>query len=349
MASKNRTPAVTLHDVARESGVSLATASRTLNGSARKVNDAYRERVLAAAAKLGYSTNLSAQAVAKGATSTVALLVSDIADPYFSSIASGVIAASEAAGLVVTIAVTHGDPARELELVRALRGGRPRVMMLAGSRFADDVSGAALATELESFERTGGRVVMLTQSSLPFPAVHLDNRAGARALAEELVGLGYRSFAVVHGPAALHTSADRVRGFREGLAAHGVELDPALSIESAFTRDGGYEATVRLLESHGDDIDLVFAVNDVMAIGASSALRDHGVEPGSGIGVAGFDDIPSVRDVNPAVTTVAVPLADIGSRAIAMALDEDADSDASVLVPTSVVVRRSTPRRAPER
>ena len=82
-----RAPA-TLHDVAREAGVSLATASRSLNGSTRKVNEEYRKRVLEAAARLDYSPNLSAQAVARGTTTTVALLVADIADPYFSSIAA---------------------------------------------------------------------------------------------------------------------------------------------------------------------------------------------------------------------------------------------------------------------
>lgn len=345
MAPKDRTAAVTLHDVARESGVSLATASRALNGSARKVNDAYRARVIAAATKLGYSTNLSAQAVAKGTTSTVALLVSDIADPYFSSIASGVLAAAEAAGLVVTIGVTHRDPQRELELVRTLRGGRPRMMLLAGSRFDDESSRDALVGELEAFERSGGRVVMLSQRSLPFPTVQLDNRAGARALARDLVGLGYRRFAVVHGPSTLLTSADRVKGFTEGLADGGVALDPALVVETAFTRDGGHAATVRLLDEHSGDIDLIFAVNDVMAIGASSALRDRGVEPGAGIGVAGFDDIPTVRDVSPAITTVAVPLVEIGGRAVAMALDPESDGESSVVLPTSVVVRDSTPGR----
>ncbi|KQQ05546.1 MULTISPECIES: LacI family DNA-binding transcriptional regulator [unclassified Rathayibacter] len=345
MASKDRTAAVTLHDVARESGVSLATASRALNGSARKVNDAYRARVVAAATKLGYSTNLSAQAVAKGTTSTVALLVSDIADPYFSSIASGVLAAAEAAGLVVTIGVTRRDPLRELELVRTLRGGRPRVMVLAGSRFDDESSRDALVAELEAFERSGGRVVMLSQRSLPFPTVQLDNRAGARDLAVELVALGYRRFAIVHGPASLLTSADRMQGFTDGLAAHGVSVDPALVVETAFTRDGGHAATLRLLDEHADDIDLIFAVNDVMAIGASSALRSRGVEPGADIGVAGFDDIPTLRDVSPAITTVAVPLTEIGSRAIAMALDDDADGDTSVVLPTAVVVRESTPGR----
>ncbi|NQX27358.1 LacI family DNA-binding transcriptional regulator [Microbacteriaceae bacterium VKM Ac-2854] len=343
MTDAPRTSAVTLHDVAREAGVSLATASRSLNGSTRKVNEEYRSRVVAAATKLGYSANLSAQAVAKGSTNTVALLVSDIADPYFSTIASGVIRAAEASGLVVTMAVTGRDPQRELDIVRTLRGGRPRVIILAGSRFADEEAHDALVAELRSFQRTGGKVVMISQGSLPFPTVQLDNRAGARDLAEALVGLGYRRFAIIAGSSTLLTSVDRVAGFREGLAAHDLAIDDALVAESSFTRDGGYESATALLAAHADEIDCVFAVNDVMAMGVTSAMRALGITPGSGIAVAGFDDIPTVQDVSPALTTVAVPLAALGERSLALALG--ADADAADPIGTSVVLRASTPRR----
>lgn len=343
MTDAPRTSAVTLHDVAREAGVSLATASRSLNGSTRKVNEDYRARVVAAATRLGYSANLSAQAVAKGSTNTVALLVSDIADPYFSTIASGVIRAAEAAGLVVTMAVTGRDPQRELEIVRTLRGGRPRVIILAGSRFADEDAHDALVAELRSFESTGGKVVMISQGSLPFPTVQLDNRAGARALAEALVGLGYRRFAIIAGSSTLLTSVDRVAGFRDGLAAHGLMIDDALVVESSFTRDGGYAAATTLLGAHAAEIDCVFAVNDVMAMGVTSAMRALGISPGADIAVAGFDDIPTVQDVSPALTTVAVPLAALGERSLALALGEDVG--ATDPVGTAVVVRESTPRR----
>ena len=132
--ASSRASAPTLHDVAAAAGVSLATASRVLNGSARKVAESYRDRVQAAADELGYTANLSAQATARGTSAIIALLVADIADPYFGQLASGVARGADEAGLVVTIAITERDAARETRLVRALRGQRPRALILAASR-----------------------------------------------------------------------------------------------------------------------------------------------------------------------------------------------------------------------
>lgn len=344
MSDISRTAPATLHDVAREAGVSLATASRSLNGSTRKVNEEYRQRVLEAAARLNYSPNLSAQAVARGTTTTVALLVADIADPYFSSIASGVVAEADRERLIVTMSATERDPERELELVRQLRGQRPRVLILAGSRPTTDPTGGALAAELAAYEQSGGRVVLISRNELDFRTVLLDNRAGAEALARALTGIGYRRFAVVTGGEGLRTAADRLEGFRDGLAASGGRLDDADVIREAFTRDGGYEGTRKLIERGLDELELVFAANDVMAVGALSAIRDAGLTPGRDLAVAGFDDIPTVQDVTPPLTTVRVPLEELGCRALRLALD-GADEDGGV-VTTEVVLRDSTPPRA---
>jgi len=344
-ASPTSSPA-TLHDVAREAGVSLATASRSLNGSARKVNDDYRQRVLAAAARLNYSPNFSAQAVAKGSTSTVALLVSDIADPYFSSIAAGVIQAAEADGLIVTMAVTERDSERELKLVRALRGQRPRVMILTGSRSDGSESQMELITELTAFAATGGRVVLISQEGLPFSTVVVDNYRGARALANSLVGHGYRRFAAIGGDRSLVTSRDRLAGFADGLAEHGIAIHPDHIVRGEFTRDGGFQAATELLAGGLDNIDLIFAVSDVMAIGAMSALREAGVAVPGDVAVAGFDDIDTARDVTPALTTVHIPLADLGRRAVELALSDEASSlDEVIRVETRVVLRASSPPR----
>lgn len=341
--TSRRAPA-TLHDVAREAGVSLATASRSLNGSTRKVNEEYRKRVLEAAARLDYSPNLSAQAVARGTTTTVALLVADIADPYFSSIAAGVIAEADRERLIVTMAATERDPERELDLVRTLRGQRPRVMILAGSRPTTDPTDGALGEELRAYERSGGRVVLISRNEFDLRTVLVDNMVGAKSLAKELAGIGYRRFAIITGGEGLRTAADRVEGFRAGLAEAGGTLSDDDVIRDAFTRDGGYNGMRTLLERGLGDIELVFAANDVMAVGALSAIRDAGLIPGTDVAVAGFDDIPTVRDVTPALTTVRVPLEEIGRRALRLALG-DADAAGEGPVRTEVVLRASTPPR----
>ena len=128
---------VTLMDVANEAGVSLATASRAFNGSTRRVREDLRERVLVAAKKLNYTANAPAQAMARGHTNVVGLLVHDIADPYFSSIAAGVMKAAEEHHLIVTVGSTMRRPQRELDYLAALRGQRSRAVILAGSRVDD--------------------------------------------------------------------------------------------------------------------------------------------------------------------------------------------------------------------
>lgn len=347
MPRPNGPSPVTLHDVAREAGVSLATASRAINGSTRRVRDDYRARVLAAAKRLNYKPNYAAQAVARGTTTTVGLLVGDVSDPYFSRIAAGVIEAADAAGLAVTMAATGRDSSRELDLVRTMAAQRPRVMIVAGSRLAGNPDQPALIEELTALAESGGRVIMISQPVLPFPTVAMDNTTGARQLAEALAGLGYRRFAVLRGNDALETSNERLRGFRDGLAEHGIELADRHVISTEFTRDGGYAGALELIKEARGEVELIFAVNDVMAVGAMSALRSVGLRPGVDVAVAGYDDIPTVRDVTPALTTVGIPLAEIGREAVRHALETpDAQPGKASVVWTaksSVVIRESTP------
>lgn len=339
-----RQTAVTLHDVAREAGVSVATASRALNGSSRKVRTENATRVRAAAAKLNYRPHLSAQATARGQTRTAALVVGDIADPYFSAIAAGVTQAAEEAGLIVTMAVAGRSPARELEIVRTLRGQRPRLIVIAGSRIDGAETRTALMGELEAYRSAGGRVVMISQRDLPFDTVTIDNAGGAYQLARALAAAGYRRFAIFRAPASVRTSRDRCAGFLAGLREMGLGVEDRFVMETEFTRAGGYEAARRLAERGLDGVEMVFAVTDVMAIGAMSAFRDAGLVPGLDVGVAGFDDIDSARDVTPALTTVAVPLRQVGLTAMRIALSDD-PGPVNVQTSTTVLLRESTPSR----
>ena len=209
LASQQRS-AATLHDVAREAGVSLATASRVLNGSARKVAESYRERVEEAAKRLGYTANLSAQATARGTSAIIALLVADIADPYFGQLAAGVARGADEAGLVVTIAITERDAEREARLVRALRGQRPQGLILAASGPRTRTATACRA-ELDAFAAMGGRVVALGPGGGDVRSVAVDNTGGARALGAALTELGYGRH---HPRCAPRASAPRMTASR---------------------------------------------------------------------------------------------------------------------------------------
>jgi LacI family transcriptional regulator len=344
------TGAVTLSDVAREAGVSVATASRAINGGTRRVREDLRERVTAAAARLNYAVNAQAQATARGRTNVVGLVVHDIADPYFASIAAGVMRAAERHGLLVTVGSTDGRPERELDYLAALRGQRGQAVILAGSRVDDARILRALAEQIAAFEAGGGRAVVISQQLLPVDTVVVENRGGARALAAELAGRGYSRFGVLAGPRALVTARDRLEGFRDGLARAGLRA-PAV-VRGEFTRDGGHAAMNELLDSEfwdADGIECVFAVNDVMAVGAMTACRERGLALPDDLALAGFDDIATLRDVHPALSTVRLPLAEIGASALDLVLTGTAGTaPRQRRVKGEVVLRASTPGRRPD-
>ncbi|WP_052668737.1 substrate-binding domain-containing protein [Nitriliruptor alkaliphilus] len=338
----SKRPPVTLEDVAREAGVSLATASRAINGSARKVGDELRAKVLAVAARMDYEPNATAQAMARGQADLIGLLVHDIGDPYFSAIATGVIDAADRHDLLVTLASTQRSADREIAHLVAFRRQRARGIILTGSRFEDRGATARLEVEIRKFQAMGGRVAVVSQRLLDADTVLIDNEAGARSLANQLVGLGYRTFTILSGAANLLTSNERVRGFKEGLLAAGVHEDITV-IESDFTRDGGYDSMISCLEREPAPQHCVFAVNDVMAVGAMAAVRDRDLRVGADVAVAGFDDITTLRDVTPPLTTVRLPLADIGEYALGMLFDADRTDPLIHHVQGEVILRASTP------
>jgi LacI family transcriptional regulator len=337
--------AVTLARVAEVAGVSIATASRVLNGSTlRTVRGDLQERVMLVAADLGYTPNAHAQAMARGSSTIIGLIVNDISDPYFSTIAAGVMRVAEGRGIVV-LGSTRNQSAQELEYVTMLRVQRAKALVIVGSRTTDANQTKRLAAEVAAFQAAGGRVSVVSQNRLGADTVMPENRAGAHALALALVEAGHRSFAVLGGPPTLVVATDRVKGFSDGVVAAGLPLQNSIRvIPGDFTRDGGYAAAGQLLDE-GPLPDCIFAVNDVMAMGAMAALRERGCVVPRDVGIAGFDDIPTLRDIAPALTTVRLPLVEMGERAGAMALDATPGQGPRLLrIRGEVALRESTRR-----
>jgi LacI family transcriptional regulator len=345
-------PAVTLTDVAIRAGVSQPTASRVLNGSSRRPSPAVVEAVRRAAEELGYISNAQARALARSQTGLVGLVVHDIADPYFSTIAAGVQSEASQRDLQVLLATTLRNTEQEIRAVNAFIGHRTDAIVLVGSRLYTDEGlrdQERLIRLLERYRELGGRVAVIGQ---PLPGTHTiapENRAGAAALAQTLLAQGHTEFVVLAGPPKIGAAADRVAGFLRELRRAGIK--PLAVVPGGFTRDGGYEAAQQVLASLCPPRRwgaCVFAVNDVMALGAIAAFRDAGLRTPRDVRVAGFDDIPTLRDHDPGLTTVGLPLQEMGRRAIEMALAPDTGEQSVTRVTGRVVVRASTnlPRNA---
>lgn len=339
-------PGVTLTDVALRAGVSQPTASRVLNGSSRRPSPAVVEAVRRAAEELGYISNAQAQALARSQTGLVGLVVHDIADPYFSTIAAGVQGEASQRDRQVLLATTLRSTEQEIRAVNAFIGHRTDAIVLVGSRLHTDEGlrdQERLTGLLGRYRDLGGRITVIGQ---PLPGAHTiapDNRAGAAALARALIEQAPRPFVVLGGPPKLATAADRTAGFVRELRRAGIK--PLAVVPGEFTRDGGYEAATQVIAELRPERRwgaCVFAVNDVMALGAIAAFRDAGLRTPRDVQVAGFDDIPTLRDHDPALTTVALPLQEMGRRAIEMALAPDTGDQSVTRVTGRVILRAST-------
>jgi LacI family transcriptional regulator len=307
-----------LVDVAERAGVSLATASRALAGR-DGVSEEVASRVRQVSRELGYVANPYARTLAGGASSTVGLIVHQVDDPYFSEIAGGVIEIAGEQGLLVQICHSGRDPETELRQIRHLIAQRVGILLIAGSGYDDARVEAEAKAELSAYQSLGGRVAVIGRHSLGVDAVLPDNEAGGRALGAHLLELGHRRIAVAAGTPGLTTVADRLAGVAAALASQGLSLDRLPVVHTDFTRDGGRVAAERILRDHPDTTAII-ALNDAMAMGVLSTLRAARVPVPKRMSVVGFDDVSVAADLAPSLTTVRLPMTDMGRMALALAL-----------------------------
>jgi LacI family transcriptional regulator len=331
-----------LQDVAEAAGVSIATASRSLSG-ASGVSQSVAERVRETARTMGYVVNLHARSLAGGATRSVGLLVHEIGDPYFSEIASGVLGVGAREGLTVQICHTGRDPERELAQLRMLIANRVGAIIVAGSGMVEPSLQAPAKAELAAYRRSGGRVAVIGRHHLGVDAVLPDNTEGARAVAQHLLDLGHRRVAVATGSRQLTTVADRITGVQAAFAAAGLDFADVPLVEADFTRAGGKVAAERILTDH-PGVTAVLALNDDMAIGVLSTLRARGVSVPAEVSVTGFDDVAVAGDLAPSLTTVRLPMSEMGEQALLLALKGPSTRPRRRHVGAELVVRGSSAR-----
>jgi DNA-binding LacI/PurR family transcriptional regulator len=327
---------VTLEDVAAAAGVSRATASRVLNGVATVRPEAVAA-VRRAAAELGYRPNLAARSLARGRSDSIGLVLTerDLAQLPHSFFAQPLRGA--------TAAVTR----RSLQLVLLLAG--PDEESLRRYLDGSHVDGALVILEAHStnlprvLDQSAVPVVYLGRPVDSDPAVHsyvdVDNYGGARLATEELVAAGRRVVGTIAGPPDMGVAVDRVAGWRDVLAEHGLPAPPVAY--GGFTADGGANAMARLLEAR-PDLDGVFVASDIMATGALRVLSASGRRVPEDVAVVGYDDSILARTSNPPLTSVRQPLEEMGELMVEVLLQLIAD-------PASGPVQRILPAQLTRR
>ena len=320
----------TITTVATEAGVAPSTVSRAFTNPGR-VNHRTREHVLAVAKRLGYAPNPAAQALESGRTNTVALVVPDITNPYFSGVIKGAERGAAEAGLTLVLGDTQENPANEEQLVRRL-GPAVDGFVLAASRLPDEtlVEVAAL-----------NRLVLVNRAAPGIASVVADFDNGTEQIVAHLASHGHRSFVFLGGPAESWSGARRWSGLQLAAAAHQLEA----------TRFGPYSPTIAAGPAAADAVlaaggTAIVAHNDMLAIGVLKRFAERGVVVPRDVSVVGFDDIFGSDFCQPPLTTLAERTRDAGARAIeglVRQVLQPVSADAPVRVlPTQLVVRGST-------
>ncbi len=335
---------VTISDVARSAGVSPATVSRVLNGK-YPVAVGTREQVTRVVRELGYIRNAHAQALRGTSAGVVGVIIHNVADPYFAEIVAGIQEVAATNQHLVVLCNSLRNPESELRYIEMLRGQRVSAVILAGGAIEDRTYLRDLQHHAMGLKEQGARMVICGRySSVTTDVVVPDNRGGGEVLTSYMLEMGHRKIAEIMGPLNFSTTEERSAGHRSALAKAGVDWNPLLCVTGGFTRDGGYEATRAILSS-GHEVTAIFAANDLMAVGAIAAIRDAGLRVPYDISVAGFDDIPTVRDIVPGLTTARVPMREMGHRSMEVALSApDVPPNVDVL-PVELVIRESVANR----
>jgi LacI family transcriptional regulator, galactose operon repressor len=297
----------TIKDVAREAQVSVATVSRVFSGGG-PVREETRRRIRDIAAALRYVPHGGARSLITSRTSTIGVLLPDLYGEFFSEVIRGIDTAARMSGLHLIISNSHCDKDAIEGAMRAMRGRVDGLIIM-----SPDIDAHALRANLPDCHP-----VVLLNCALrgeAFDSVNIDNQGGASAVVRHLISHRHQRIALITGAPRNVDGQERTLGYRKALDEAGIERHAEWEARGDFTEDSGFEATRSLL-SLEQRPTAIFAANDSMAVGALSALREAGLRIPEDIAVAGFDDITIARHVHPPLTSVHVPIAELGERAM---------------------------------
>ncbi len=333
----------TISDVAKRAGVSAMTVSRAINGTGYTSSET-RARVEAAVEELGYVPNALARQLRSKRTKTIALVVSDISNPFFTTIARGVEDVAASHGFSVMYCNTDESATEEERYLRVLIERQVDGVLLVPARSSGE--------SFRLLKRHRLPVVVLDRRvARRVDTVRCDSEAGAHALAHHLVELGHRDIAVLTGARTISTSVDRVAGCRRALDEAGLEFPDARILFGGFmfgrsNQADGHRMTLQVLDSPGPLPTALFCANNFIAFGAIRALRERGLHVPEDMSVVAFDDLPEEWVSDPFLTCAAQPAYDIGHRGAELLLGQISGAreltGQAVVLPFQLIIRRSS-------
>lgn len=342
----------TISDVAKRARVSPVTVSRVLNG-AQNVSPDTRAKVEEAIQELGYLPNLAARSLRSRQTRTLALLVPDITNAFWTTVARGVEDAAQGGGYSVLLCNTDESPTKQANYLRVVLQQRVDGVIIAP--YDADVNNLSQLRDLHIPTVVIDRRI----DGWEVDTVASDSVAGARTMVQHLISLGHRQIAIISGPVSASTAEDRVAGACLALYQAGLAIDSRLIRWGVFRRVSGYKLTQAMF-AEGLQPSAIFATNNLMAMGVLEAIRDHGLRVPQDVALVSFDDLPDVASFLPFMTVVSQPAYDMGMNAaqlllsrINVGIDHRAGIDhrvdgslppRHVTLPTRLIMRQSCGR-----
>ncbi|MCS1350112.1 catabolite control protein A [Mechercharimyces sp. CAU 1602] len=329
---------ITIYDVAREANVSMATVSRVVNGNPN-VKPTTRKKVLETIRTLGYRPNAVARGLASKRTTTVGVVIPDISRSFFSEITRGIEDIANMYHYNIILCNSDLKKDKELQLIEALLEKQVDGLLFMGSEVTDDHRDIFTGSQVPI-------VLAATQDEKNgWPSVNIDHRIAAQEATELLLAEGHEQVAIIGGPLTESTSGmPRYQGYREALAQSQLPFVESLVRIGQYDYASGWEAMNSLLDAH-PELSAAFVANDEMAVGAIHAVQDRGGKVPEDVSVIGFNNTPLSSQVRPRLSTVAVPMYDIGAvamRLLTKFMNDEEVIEKQVILPHRLEMREST-------
>ncbi|MFN8457795.1 MAG: LacI family DNA-binding transcriptional regulator [Anaerolineae bacterium] len=328
---------ITRKEVAERAGVSVAVVSYVVNNGPRPVSPETQVKVKKAIKELGYYPNELARSLSRKQTATIGLIIPNLTNPVYAEIADSLESICAAEGYVMMLCGTGRDPTKEKKLAQTLRSKQVDGVVMIPSQAPPEI--------LKPLQEAHIPVVILEHDLPDTHSIAIDDREGGCLATQHLLTLGHRRIGLIKREPTSALSTLRFVGYQETLAEAGIPLDPALIIESKAGQAAGYAAMQRLL-ALPQPPTAVFTHNDVLAMGAMHAIFEAGLSVPEDISVVGYDDTIGSSYLNPPLTTIKFPAAEMGRRAGQIILDlaqkENSIPAQIVTLPVKLIVRAST-------